>query len=114
MKTPFSISQRWGALCLLHAPSLFRWVTGLSLLTYGIALICLLRRLMRPADEDPVLETTKWMALGLAGFFLFLKQSFFNYYYVIGGLLAFYPSLAARHDPRGPGQRAAARAPGGA
>ena len=66
--------------------------------TYAAAFGCLAWRLRRLRGDAAVAEAAKWMALGLLGFFLFLKVSFFNYYYVVAGLLACY-ALLARREP---------------
>ncbi len=88
----------WGAWCIHNAPGLFGYVTKLSFLTYAAALVCLVLRLRRATGREAVLETLKWMALGLFGFFLFLKVAFYNYYYLVMGLLAFYAVMQSRAD----------------
>jgi len=86
----------WTAACLRAAPHLVPLVSWLSYAVYAAAFGCLVVRIRRCRGHAAVMETYTWMTLGLFGLFLFLKQSFFNYYYVVGGLLAFYPCLAAR------------------
>ena len=93
-KPPRPESLSWSAVCLRYCPSLFAWVYPLSYVAYAAAFWAFLRRLRRMEGHEAVLETLKWTALGLLAFFLFLKQSFFNYYYVVLGLLAFYVCLA--------------------
>jgi hypothetical protein len=92
---PRDDAMSWGAACLRFAPALFSRVSALSYLLLGGALVALCLRLRGLSGEDAVLETQKWLVLGLLGFFLFLKVAFFNYYYLVAGLLAFHLCSAA-------------------
>lgn len=93
-KPPRPDALSWAAVALRYFPSAFRPVTALSFVAYAAALAMLVFRLRtRPREEWPA-ATHRWMTLGLFGLFLFLKQAFFNYYFLVAGLLAFY--LAVR------------------
>ncbi|KPK61935.1 MAG: hypothetical protein AMK73_07230 [Planctomycetes bacterium SM23_32] len=92
---PREDSLGWGAVCLRYAPGLSSWVAALSYVVLGGAWVALIVRLRRRSEQDALLETQKWMLLGLFGFFLFLKVSFFNYYYLVAGLLAFHLCVGA-------------------
>jgi len=94
VKPPRKESLSWAAVSLKLAPGLF---TPVYLASYAFYLACLwglILRFRKPQGRDALLETVRWMCLGLLAFFLFLKQSFFNYYYFLGGLLTFYLCLA--------------------
>jgi len=93
---PRTNALSWSAACLRDAPALFPYAYRLSYVVYAAALACLVLRLRHLRGRDAVLETHVWMTVGLLALFLFLKQSFFNYYYVVGGLLAFTFCLAGR------------------
>jgi hypothetical protein len=95
-------SLTWSAAAMLHAPSLQPAVGLLSFVAYGGAFVALCVRLRRSSAEDAVWETLKWTTLGLFGVFLFLKMSFFNYYYLVCGLLAFYLVSADTRSPTPP------------
>jgi hypothetical protein len=94
-KPPRWDSLSWSAVCLHYCRPLFTWTYPVSFIAYLLAVGLFWGRVRRLSGEEAVLETVKWMAIGLLGLFLFLKQSFFNYYYVVEGLLAFYVCLAA-------------------
>ena len=100
VKPPRKESLSWAAVCLNLAPALFTPAYLASYVLYFACLWGLIQRLRRPRGRDLLLETCRWMCLALLAFFLFLKQSFFNYYYFLGGLLTFYVCLAG---DRGPG-----------
>lgn len=87
-KAPRPDSLSWSAVTLRHAPGLLAGVTALSFATYAAALGTLIYRSVRGGGRPLLDETLLWTVLGLFGFFLFLKQSFFNYYYLVAGLLA--------------------------
>ena len=101
-KAPRADSLSWAAVCIRVAPELFGLVAAVGPILYAVALVCLWRRLRKADRAERTLETAKWMAFGLAGLFLFLKQSFFNYYYLVWGLLAFHALLSARCEAAAP------------
>jgi len=93
-KRPRPDALSWAAVALRHWPAAQPAALGVSLLLYGFAFWRLLLHLRR-ASPDPVAATVRWTALGLLGFFLCLKQSFYNYYYLSAGLLTLYACLPA-------------------
>jgi hypothetical protein len=93
-KPPRADGLSWAAFSLQHGSAAFGLVTSLSYVCYFGALALLARALWRDGTEDALPAAWWAAAVGLLGFFLFLKQSFFNYYYLVAGMLAFYPLLA--------------------
>jgi len=97
-KAPRGDALSWNPLLPGGAGTALPWTSAVSFVAYGIGWLCLVVGLRRSADRDGdrPLETLKWTIVSLFGFFLFLKQSFFNYYYLVGGFLALYVCLAGR------------------
>jgi hypothetical protein len=94
-KPPRADGLSWAAFSLRHGEAAFGLVGALSYVCYFGALALLAGALLQ-RERDGALPAAWWAAaLGMLGFFLFLKQSFFNYYYLVAGMLAFYPVLAA-------------------
>ena len=89
-KSPRPNALSWASVVLRRVPSAFALITALSYVVYFAALAMLINRLRKRPREEWLAETEKWMIVGVFGFFLFLKQAFFNYYYLVSGLLAFY------------------------
>jgi hypothetical protein len=84
----------WAAFSLRHGRLAFALIGALSYACYFGALAVLAGALRKSERRDSISLAWWTAALGLFGFFLFLKQSFYNYYYLVAGLLAFYPLLA--------------------
>jgi hypothetical protein len=95
-KPPRADGLSWAAFSLQHGGAAFGLVTALGYICYLGALALLARALWRRGERDALGAAWWAAAFGLLGFFLFLKQSFFNYYYLVAGMLAFYPLLAGR------------------
>lgn len=100
-KAPRSDSLSWSSLAQGGTGAALLWVSGVGWVAYGAGWLGLASHLSRSGDRDLTLAALKWAILSLFAFFLFLKQSFFNYYYLIAGLLALYVCLAGRDEEEG-------------
>ncbi len=87
----------WPAYFLRYDTGAFPWVARLSFLTYAIAFGGFIVELCR-RERDHLMDAHKWMVLAIFGLLLFAKLAFFNYYYLLIGLLAFYIVRWARGD----------------
>lgn len=95
-KPPRVDALSWSAVCLRHAKWLYEWAYLLGYVIYAVCLGWLAWRMRTLRREDALMETARWMTFALLGLFLFLKQSFFNYYYVSNGLLVFYVCMLGK------------------
>ncbi len=114
LKAPRPDGLSWAAVLLRTYPTASPLATAVSVLLYGGAVWRLVVILRESRGEAALRATIMWSALGMFGLFLFLKQSFYNYYYLVAGLLSLYAALGAqeqsdcfRRDGGAPGEQSA-------
>jgi len=99
-KAPRPDALSWPAYFMRVAPAAVSWVAALSYLAYAAAFISFLNRL-RVEGRDWLMDAHRGMMVAMFGLFLFAKLSFFNYYYILAGLLGFYIVCRMRGDYAG-------------